>query len=332
MTNSQNSEQLSSEQRSIDQRLLSVVVPCYNETAVIGEAHRQLLTTLGDQRFGLELIYVDDGSHDDTLAKLRGFSDHDKRVKVLGLSRNFGHQLAVTAGLDHCSGDAVAIIDADLQDPPEVILDMITQWEQGCDVAYGQRTDRPAESWFKLISAGCFYRLINALSDTQIPLDTGDFRLLDRRVVDAIQAMPERDRFLRGMISWVGFKQVAVPYARSARFAGESKYPLPRMIGFASDGIISFSAKPLRLATWVGITVSSMAVLGIAYAVLMRLLTDHWVSGWTFLTVAILFLGGIQLLFLGVIGEYIARIYQQGKERPLYFIAESRGFDTEQNS
>jgi len=315
--------------RTSEHMTLSVVVPCYNEQDVIETTHTELMAQLGDRGFTLELIYVDDGSRDNTRELLQGIIAECPPARLLCLSRNFGHQVAVSAGLDHAGGDVVVIIDADLQDPPSVILDMLAEWEKGYDVAYGQRTDRPAESWFKLLSARYFYRFINRLSDTDIPLDTGDFRLLDRRVVEAIRQMPERDRFLRGMVSWVGFRQVAVPYARQARHAGESKYPLVKMLRFAVDGIVSFSAQPLRLATWVGTVVSSLAVLGIFYAVLMRLFTDHWVSGWTFIVVAMLFLGGIQLLFLGVIGEYIARIYQQGKERPLYFVSHRAGFGDE---
>ncbi len=312
--------------------LLSVIVPCYNEAAVIEATHQRLLEVLDGGSIALEIIYVDDGSSDSTLTLIRGFHHQDSRAKVLALSRNFGHQIAVTAGLEQARGDAVVIIDADLQDPPEVILEMLEAWRQGCDVAYGQRTDREQESWFKLVSASLFYRLLNRLSDTPIPLDTGDFRLMDRRVVEAIKLMPERDRFLRGMVSWVGFTQQAIPYRRAARHAGETKYPLSKMLRFATDGIVSFSAKPLKLATWVGVVISSLAVIGILYAIGMRLFTDHWVSGWTFLSVAILFLGGIQLLFLGIIGEYIARIYQQGKERPLYLVADSQGFDDEQDA
>ena len=306
---------------------LSVIVPCFNEAEVIATTHEELMQTLTDQEFALELIYVDDGSRDTTADQLRDIARHCEQVKLLCLSRNFGHQIAVTAGLDHASGDAVVIIDADLQDPPAVILEMLDKWRQGYDVAYGTRTDRPAETWFKLATASGFYRLMNRLSDTEIPMDTGDFRLLDRTVVEAIRRMPERDRFLRGMVSWVGFRQVAVPYARAARRAGESKYPVWKMVRFALDGILSFSAQPLRAATWAGSLVSSLAVLGIIYAIAMRLFTDHWVSGWTFIVVAMLFLGGIQLLFLGIIGEYIARIYQQGKDRPLYFVAHQQGFD-----
>jgi glycosyltransferase involved in cell wall biosynthesis len=318
--------------RSSDQMILSVVIPCYNEEAVIETTHQELMQSLSGQEFELELIYVDDGSSDQTASILQQLATDCPAVRLLALSRNFGHQIAVSAGLDHSRGDAVVIIDADLQDPPAVILQMLEQWRLGFDVAYGQRTDRPAESRFKLITARWFYRLINKMSDTEIPLDTGDFRLLDRRVVEAVKLMPERDRFLRGMISWVGFRQVAVPYSRAARRAGESKYPFSKMLRFALDGIVSFSAQPLRMATWCGTLVSSMAVLGIVYAVAMRIFTDHWVSGWTFLVVAMLFLGGIQLLFLGVIGEYIARIYQQGKERPLYLVAYRAGFEQENNT
>lgn len=313
--------------RSRDGALLSVIVPCFNEDAVIELTHQHLIETLGGQPFQLEILYVNDGSKDQTLTKLRALARRDDRVKLISLSRNFGHQLAVTAGIDHCTGDMVAIIDADLQDPPAVILDMLGPWEAGADVVYGQRIDRPAETWFKRTSAALFYRVLNSLSDTPIPLDVGDFRLLDRRVVEAVKRMPERDRFLRGMISWVGFNQTPVYYRRHPRAAGESKYPLRKMVRFALDGIFSFSSKPLKLATWLGLTTSLLAVTGIVYAVLMRLFTQNWVSGWTFLVVAVLFVGGIQLLFLGIIGEYIARIYSEGKGRPLYLVGEQHGFD-----
>lgn len=312
--------------RSRDNALLSIIVPCFNEEAVIDLTHQQLTATLSGQPFALEIVYVNDGSRDRTLARLRDIARRDERVKLVSLSRNFGHQLAVTAGIDHCRGDVVAIIDADLQDPPEVILEMLGPWEAGADVVYGQRIDRPAETWFKRASAACFYRVLNSLSDTPIPLDTGDFRLLDRRVVEAVKRMPERDRFLRGMISWVGFTQTPIYYRRHPRAAGESKYPLRKMIRFALDGIFSFSSKPLKLATWIGLTTSVLAVLGIIYAVALRLFTQYWVSGWTFLVVAILLVGGIQLLFLGIIGEYIARIYSEGKGRPLYLVGEVHGF------
>jgi glycosyltransferase involved in cell wall biosynthesis len=311
--------------------ILSVVVPCYNEEAVLGETHRRLTAALErlPEGAGFEIVYVDDGSRDRTPLILRELTGRDARVRALRLSRNFGHQIAVTAGLEHARGEAVVIIDADLQDPPEVILEMCEAWRAGADVAYGERTERAGETHFKLWTAKLFYRLINRVSKVQIPLDTGDFRLLDRRVVDALLAMPERDRFIRGMAAWVGYRQVAVRYARAARFAGESKYPLFKMLRFAADGVLSFSFAPLRLAVWTGFAAIAVAFGGILYALALRLFFDpsHWVRGWTSLFVAVLFLGGVQLLSLGIIGEYVGRIYGEVKGRPLYFVRERLGFE-----
>ena len=308
--------------------LLSVVVPCFNEEAVLRETHRRLTSVLESlQGLDYELVYVDDGSRDRTPLLLQQLQASDRRVRVVQFSRNFGHQIAVTAGVEHAAGDAVVLIDADLQDPPEVIEAMVARWREGYDVAYGVRTDRPGESAFKLATAKGFYRMINRLSETPIPLDTGDFRLMDRKVVDALQAMPERDRFVRGMVSWVGFRQVAVPYRRDPRLAGESKYPLLKMVRFALDGVTSFSVQPLRVATWLGFAVSALAVVGIVYALALRLFTNDYVTGWTAMMIAVLFLGGVQLLSLGVMGEYIGRIYGEAKRRPLYLVQERLGFD-----
>lgn len=307
--------------------LLSVVVPCYDEEEVIHETHRRLTAVLGalpDLEY--EIVYVDDGSRDRTALLLQQLQRGDRRVRVVRFSRNFGHQIAVTAGVEHAGGDAVVLIDADLQDPPAVIAEMVERWREGYDVAYGVRTDRPGESTFKRATATGFYRLINRMSETDIPRDTGDFRLMDRKVVDALESMPERDRFVRGMVSWVGFRQVAVPYRRDARLAGESKYPFFKMVRFALDGITSFSVQPLRVATWLGFAVSAMALLGIFYALGKRLFTDDWVTGWTAIMIAVLFLGGVQLLSLGIIGEYVGRIYGEAKRRPLYLVAERHGF------
>lgn len=310
--------------------LVSVVVPCYNEEPVIRETHRRLLETLehlSPDEF--EIIYVNDGSRDRTLEILEELQALDRRVRVLSFSRNFGHQIAVTAGLDNAQGDAVVLIDADLQDPPAVILEMVERWRDGYHVVYGMRTDRPGETRFKLWTAKIFYRLLNRLSDVEIPLDVGDFRLMDRRVVDVMRAMPERDRYLRGMVSWVGFRQIAVMYRREPRFAGESKYPLFKMLKFATDGILSFSIVPLRLAVWAGVVAIFLAFGGIIYALIVRLYFSetHWVKGWTSTFVAILFLGGVQLIFLGFIGEYIGRIYGEVKRRPLYILQERLGFE-----
>ncbi|BDA40226.1 glycosyltransferase family 2 protein [Candidatus Atelocyanobacterium thalassae] len=306
--------------------LISIVIPCYNEQEVIQEAHNQLVTVLSNFNPEFELVYVDDGSQDKTAEILRELQYDNEQVKVIFLSRNFGHQMAVTAGLDHTSGDAVVLIDADLQDPPEIIKDMLSYWFQGYDVVYGVRTDRQGETAFKLWSAKVFYRVMNRMSDVTIPIDTGDFRLIDRRVVEVLKMMPERDRFLRGMVSWVGFRQIAIPYQRSPRLAGVSKYPLFKMIRFAADGILSFSLVPLRLATWAGLFTVTLSVIGIFYALFVRLFTLSWVPGWTLSFIAILFVGGTQLVFLGVIGEYIGRIYREDKHRPLYLVREKLGF------
>ena len=286
---------------------LSVIIPCYNEEAVIHETNRRLVSVIEHITPQFELIYVDDGSQDTTADLLRQLQESDSRVRAILLSRNFGHQMAVTAGIDHAVGDAIVLIDADLQDPPEVIEEMIDKWSQGYHVAYGVRTERVGETAFKRWTAKVFYRLINGVSDVQIPLDTGDFRLMDRRVVEALKLMPERDRFLRGMISWVGFRQIAVPYQRAPRLAGVSKYPLWKMVRFATDGILSFSLVPLQMAIWTGIFTFGLSLIGIIYALVLRLFTKIWVEGWTLLFISVLFIGGIQLVFLGVIGEYKGR-------------------------
>jgi polyisoprenyl-phosphate glycosyltransferase len=306
--------------------LLSVVVPCVNEEAVLPETHRRLLAALGDIQTPFEIIYVDDGSTDSTFKLLRGFQAGDPRVRVIRLARNFGHQMAVTAGLQHAQGTAVVMIDADLQDPPEVIAEFIGQWEKGHDVVYGVRAARAGETAFKLWTAKIFYRLINRLSDVDIPLDTGDFRLMDRKVVDALLAMPERARFVRGMVSWVGFSQVGVPYRRDPRTAGESKYPLVKMLRFATDGIVSFSTIPLRVATWMGFGASALALIGMVGVLLWRLFAQRWVVGWTSTVMVVLFMGGVQLISLGILGEYLGRIYDESKRRPLYVVSEKLGF------
>jgi glycosyltransferase involved in cell wall biosynthesis len=306
-----------------DCNLLSVVVPCYNEAEALHSTHTRLLDVLSHvapDRF--ELIYVDDGSWDGTRAILRDFHSSNRYVRVIGLSRNFGHQFAVSAGLDSARGDVVVLIDADLQDPPEVIGAMLERWRAGADVVYGVREAREGDGRFKRISASIFYRFLNRLSDIPIPLDTGDFRLMDRRVRDVLCAMPEQHRFVRGMVAWAGFRQEALFYVRAARVAGESKYPFSKMVRFAIDGVSSFSIRPLRLATWVGVAASMVALVVACYAVANRILTQDWVSGWTALFVAVSFLGGIQLLALGLIGEYVGRLFMQAKARPLYVVEE----------
>jgi polyisoprenyl-phosphate glycosyltransferase len=313
--------------------LLSVVIPCMNEELVIGETFRRLLSILDAADCAFELIFVDDGSKDLTSQILREIQQGDPRVRIVRLSRNFGHQVAITAGLEHASGDAVAVIDADLQDPPEVLLEFVGKWLDGYDVVYGVRSERQGETAFKLWTAKAFYRLIGRLSDTEIPLDTGDFRLMDRRVVDALLSMPERDRFVRGMVSWLGFSQISVAYKRSARFAGETKYPLFKMMKFATDGIVSFSILPLRFATWIGFLASGLSVLGIFVVLLERYFgVLGLVKGWSSTVIAVLFIGGVQLVCLGIIGEYVGRIYGESKRRPLYVVRERIGFDAKNAS
>jgi polyisoprenyl-phosphate glycosyltransferase len=310
--------------------LVSVIIPCYNEAAVLPETHRRLAEVADrlQAKATFEFIFVDDGSRDETARVLQELSLADARMRGLRLSRNFGQQIATTAGLEHASGDAVVLMDADLQDPPELIEAMLARWREGYHVAYAQRTERTGENLFKLWSAKLFYQLVHRISRSPIPTNTGDFRLMDRRVVDAFLRMPERDRFLRGMVSWVGYRQIAVPYKREARFAGTTNYPLAKMISFAIDGIVSFSFAPLRLAVWTGFFVIGLAVLGIVYALLLRFFADpsQWVRGWASLIVAILFMGGVQLISLGIIGEYVGRIYGEVKQRPLYFVWERFGF------
>lgn len=313
--------------RELHGTLLSVVVPSFEEEAVLASAYQRLVQSLERlPQLDFELIFVDDGSRDRTLEILKELQARDHRVRVVRFSRNFGHQIAVTAGLEHSTGDAVVLIDADLQDPPEVIGQMVELWKQGVDVAYGLRTQRQGETAFKRWTAKKFYRFINRLSDVPIPLDTGDFRLMDRAVVNALLRMPERDRFVRGMVAWLGFRQEPVPYLRERRLAGESKYPLRKMILFATDGILSFSNVPLRLSIWAGFFTAGLAGVGLVYAFLMRLLTDIWVPGWTLLFIASASIGGMQLVFLGVLGEYIGRIYGEVKHRPLYIVEERLGF------
>jgi dolichol-phosphate mannosyltransferase len=300
---------------------LSVVVPCFNEESVLSVTHERLRTALDAIGMPWEILYVDDGSRDRTREILLSLASHDDRVKVISLSRNFGHQIAVTAGLNHAAGSAVVLIDADLQDPPEVIGRMVEKWREGYDVAYGLRTERAGESRFKRWTAQVFYRLINRLSDVSIPLDVGDFRLLSRRAVDAFNAMPECDRFVRGMVAWVGFRQVAVPYSRDKRHSGESKYPLRKMIRFALDGIVSFSDAPARFATTVGFVSLAIATLVSLQVLIAYFFARDTVPGWTSTFLAITFLGGVQSLCIGILGEYIARIYREVKRRPLYVVA-----------
>ena len=311
----------------MEKKLLSIIVPMYYEELVAYECYHRIKNVVnGIEAMDHEIIFVNDGSKDRTLAILKSIAKGDKCVKIIDFSRNFGHQAAVTAGLFNCNGDAIVIIDADLQDPPEIIPEMISKWEEGHQVIYGKRKIRSGESKFKLLTAKYFYRVLSYMASIEIPKDTGDFRLMDRIVVEAFKEMPEQNRFIRGMVSWIGFDQVPLEYNRDDRFAGETKYPLRKMIKFATDGIVSFSTKPLKLTAIFGIGTIGISILLIIYTIITKIMSDTSM-GWASTMCVILFFSGVQLLSLGVIGEYIARIYDESKNRPLYLVKEKINFD-----
>lgn len=301
---------------------VSVVIPMYYEEKVAEECYKRIKENLAKlENYEHEIIFVNDGSKDKTLEILENIAKQDSNAKVISFSRNFGHQAAVTAGLQYVTGDAIVIIDADLQDPPELIPEMIKLWEDGNEVIYGKRKTREGESVFKLFSAKMFYKTLNALSDVEIPKDTGDFRLVDRKVVDTINSFPEHNKFLRGLFSWVGYKQVPFEYERKERFAGETKYPLKKMLKLAADGIISFSTKPLKILGALGIFAIIVSILLLIYAILSYALKLNQLSaGWTSIMVAITFFAGMQLTSIWVMSEYIGRIYDETKKRPQYII------------
>lgn len=300
--------------------LLSVIVPCLNEAEGLNELHNRL-TTICCQETGksFELIFVNDGSTDATLDVLRELAAADPRAVIVNLSRNYGHQLALTAGLSLCQGQRVLIIDADLQDPPELLPAFMKAMDEGADVVYGQRICRNGDPWFKRATAALFYRLMGRLSDTSMPQDTGDFRLISRRAVEILNKMPERSRFLRGMMGWIGLKQAAVPYERAPRHAGKTKYPFGKMLRFAFDGLTSFSILPLRLASYMGAAFGGVGLILLLY-VLRAWLAGETVQGWTSLMVVVLVIGSAQLICLGVFGEYLGRLYMESKQRPLFII------------
>ncbi len=311
-------------EQKTDGFLLSVVVPMYFEQDVARECYRRLSTALAAYRF--ELLFVNDGSTDETLPILNELAAADPRVKIIDFSRNFGHQVAVTAGVDNARGDAVVIIDADLQDPPELIPKMIELWQQGWEVVYAKRVKRKGETAFKKFTASTYYRTLRALTDIDIPADTGDFRLIDRKVADAFRRMPERSRFIRGMVAWLGFRQYPLEYERDERFAGETKYPLKKMIKLAANGILSFSTQPLRLVLQVGFLAIVVSFVLLVYAIVSKAL-GHANGGWASLMVTTTFLGGVQLLSVGVLGQYLARMFEESKNRPLYVIRDTVNFD-----
>jgi dolichol-phosphate mannosyltransferase len=300
----------------------SIVAPIYNEIDNLGELIKRVSEVMNSTGEKWEFILVDDGSTDGSTDRIRELAKEYDYVKPVIFARNFGHQIAVTAGLDYSKGEAVVIIDADLQDPPEVILDLIEKWKEDYQVVYAVRTEREGETWFKKTTASLFYRLIFKITDVDIPLDTGDFRLLDRKIVDVMGTMRERHRFLRGMASWVGFRQIGVPYKRAARFAGETKYPLKKMIKLALTAITSFSYFPLQMATVLGFICAGISILAIPVVIVLRAVSAQFFLGQATTLIAVLFLGGVQLIFLGVLGEYIGRIYDEVKGRPLYIVNE----------
>ena len=306
----------------LSMKKVSVVIPMYYEEEVAEECYKRVSKTLKElKEYEYEIIFVNDGSQDKTLKILEEIARKDSNVKVISFSRNFGHQAAVTAGLKEVTGDAIVIMDADLQDPPELIPDMLKYWEQGNEIIYGTRKTRKVESAFKLLTAKMFYKTLNALSDVEIPKDTGDFRLVDRKVIDVINNMPEHNKFLRGLFSWVGFKQMSYEYERQGRVAGKTKYPLKKMLKLASDGIISFSTKPLKLLGTLGVLSIVISVIILIYALISYAFKlNNLSAGWTSIMVAITFFAGVQLLSIWIMSEYIGRIYEETKKRPQYIV------------
>jgi dolichol-phosphate mannosyltransferase len=301
----------------------SIIAPIYNELENIPELYRRVSEVMNSTNEPWELILVDDGSTDGSSEVIRNLAKEDACVRSVIFARNFGHQIAITAGWDYARGDAVVIIDADLQDPPELILEMAKKWKEGYEVVYAVRKEREGESWFKLFTASLFYRLIYRITDVKIPLDTGDFRLMDRKVVDVLKQMRERHRFPRGMSAWVGFKQIGVEYKRAARKAGETKYPFRKMFRLALNAITSFSYFPLQVATFFGFASAGIAIIAIPFVVYMRITGSQAFFGQATTLIAVLFLGGVQLICVGILGEYIGRLYDEAKGRPLYIVREA---------
>lgn len=301
----------------------SIIAPIYNEIDNLSELYRRVKEVMDSAGEPWELILVDDGSTDGSTEKIRELAEQDKTIRPVIFARNFGHQVAITAGWDYARGDAVVIIDADLQDPPEVILELAAKWKEGYEVVYAVRGEREGESWFKLWTASVFYRLIYRITDVKIPVDTGDFRLMDRKVVNVLKQMKERHRFPRGMSAWVGFKQIGVTYKRAARLAGVTKYPFRKMFKLAINAITSFSYFPLQVATFFGFVSAGAAIFAIPVVAILRLAGSHFFEGQTTTLISVLFLGGVQLISLGVLGEYIGRLYDEAKGRPLYIVREA---------
>jgi len=301
----------------------TIIAPIYNEIENIPTLYQRVSEVMDSTGEPWEFVLVDDGSSDGSTQAILDLQAKDEKIIPVIFARNFGHQIAVTAGLDYSRGQAVTIIDADLQDPPEVILDLIAKWKEGYEVVYAVRSKREGESWFKLFTAKAFYRFIQRITDVKIPMDTGDFRLLDRKVVRVMNSMREKHRFLRGMSVWVGFKQIGVEYDRAERYAGETKYPLKKMLKLASDAITGFSYLPLRLATYLGLLAAGAGVVALLAVIILRLTGSLLLQGQTGILIAVLFLGGVQLLSLGLLGEYIGRLYDEARGRPLYIVREN---------
>lgn len=307
----------------------SIVVPVYNEELVVNETYRRLKKVMNSTKEAYEIIFVNDGSKDKTVEMIKSICNIDRSIKLLSFSRNFGHQSAISAGMDHSQGKAVVVIDADLQDPPEIILKMIEKWKEGYDVVYGRRLQRKGETFFKKFTAKVFYRTLRSMTEVDMPVDTGDFRLIDRKVCDILKQLPEHNRYVRGLVSWIGFKQTGVEFVREERFAGETKYPLKKMLKFASDGLTAFSAKPLKLASYLGGIVSSLSLIYLIFEFIEGFFIESDLLGFKLILAVIIFLIGILFLSLGIIGEYLNRIYDEAKGRPLYIIGEKEGFENE---
>lgn len=305
----------------------SIIAPIYNELESIAELYPRIRDVMDSTGESWELILVDDGSQDGSTDVIRKLAINDARVRPVIFARNFGHQIAVTAGLDYSRGAAVVVIDSDLQDPPEVILDLIAKWREGYEVVYAKRAEREGESWFKKTTASLFYRIIYRITDVKIPLDTGDFRLMDRKVVNIMSKMREGHRFLRGMSAWVGFKQIGVEYKRATRFAGETKYPFKKMLKLALNAVTGFSYFPLQLATYLGFIAAGLSIISIPIVVILRLISSPQLTGQATTLITVLFFGGVQLISLGIIGEYIGRIYDEVKRRPIYIVSEGPSED-----
>jgi glycosyltransferase involved in cell wall biosynthesis len=314
---------------NLDSVVLSVVIPCYNEEPNLDDLFTRLISVLGELNLTYEIICVDDGSRDNTLKRLIEYHCSNPMIKVVNFSRNFGKEIALTAGIEYAIGDAVIPIDADLQDPPELIEDLILKWQEGYDVVYCKRRSRRGESWLKRKTASAFYRTIGKMSPVPIPRDTGDFRLMDRRVVEALKQLPERHRFMKGLFAWVGFKQIAIEYDRPPRSKGETKWNYWKLWNFALDGITSFSSLPLKVWSYIGLLISLLAFLYATFLILRTLILGIDVPGYASIMVATLFLGGVQLVSLGVIGEYLSRVHDEVKQRPLYIVRDCYGFKKE---